>query len=141
VNSTLNILKNLKEFWAIAHLCDAFKKNPEPAGTTYNRNPVKEFGAPGYEATVKELDNNLLRMDAVELLKPSKENKNIRYEALNYLMSLKTKIGKIKARGCVDGRPQREYISKLESSSPTEFIYALMTSCVGHNRRKKGGHL
>ena len=48
-----------------------------------------------------------------------------------YLMFLKRKrCGKIKARGCADGRPQREYLSKDESSSPTVSIYALMTSCL-----------
>jgi hypothetical protein len=92
---------------------------------------LKEFGTPGYEATVKELDDNLLGMGAVQMLNPSQVGKNIRYEALNYLMFLKRKrCGKIKARGCADGRPQREYISKDESSSPTVSIYALMTSCL-----------
>jgi hypothetical protein len=70
-------------------------------------------------------------MGAVKMLEPSEVSKNIRYEALNYLMFLKRKrCGKIKARGCADGRPQREYISKDESSSPTVSIYALMTSCL-----------
>jgi hypothetical protein len=85
----------------------------------------------GYEATVKELDNNLLGMGAVKMLKPSELNKTIQYEALNYLTFLNRKrCGKIKARGCANGRPQREYISKDESSSPTVLIYALMTSCL-----------
>ena len=35
---------------------------------------------------------------------------------------------KVKARGCADGRQQREYISKEESTSPTVSLYALMTS-------------
>jgi hypothetical protein len=97
---------------------------------SFNRG-LKEFGELGYEATVNELDNNLLGMGAVKMLKPSEVNKNIRYEALSYLMLLKRKrCGKIKARGCTDGRPQREYITKDESSSPTVLIYALMTSCL-----------
>jgi hypothetical protein len=92
---------------------------------------LKEFGALGYEATVKELDDNLLGMGAVKMLKPSELSRTIRYESLNYLMFLKRKrCGKLKARGCADGRPQREYISKDESSSPTVSIYALMTSCL-----------
>jgi hypothetical protein len=63
------------------------------------------------------------------MLNPSEINKTIHYEALNYLMFLKRKrCGKIKARGCADGRPQREYISKDESSSPTVYIYAVMMS-------------
>jgi hypothetical protein len=96
----------------------------------FNRG-LKEFGTLGYEATVKELDDNLLGMGAVKMLQPYEVNNSIRFEALNYLMFLKRKrCGKVKARGCADGRPQREYISKDESSFPTVSIYALMTSCL-----------
>jgi hypothetical protein len=109
---------------------EASKSTPQYG---FNRG-LKEFGQLGYEATVNELDDNLLGMGAVQMLKPSEINKNIRYEAQNYLMFLKIKrCGKIKARGCVDGRPQREYISKDESSSPSVSIYALMTSLLGFN--------
>lgn len=46
-------------------------------------------------------------------------------------MLLKQKrMGKIKARGCVDGRPQHEYIEKNKASSPTISIYVLFVSCV-----------
>jgi hypothetical protein len=132
---------DLGPYWALAHKAQAYVLNTitsysniEASKSTpqygFNRG-LKEFGTLGYEATVKELDDNLLGMGAVEMLKPSEINKNIRYEALNYLMFLKRKrCGKIKARGCADGRPQREYISKDESSSPTVSIYALMTSCL-----------
>ena len=34
----------------------------------------------------------------------------------------------MKGRGCADGRPQREYITKEESSLPTVSLYALMGS-------------
>jgi hypothetical protein len=106
---------------------EASKSTPQYG---FNRG-LKEFGTPGYEATVKELDNNLLGMGAVQMLKPSEVNNKIRYGALNYLMFLKRKrCGKIKARGWADGRPQREYISKDESSSPTVSIYTLMASCL-----------
>ena len=45
-------------------------------------------------------------------------------------MFLKRKrSGKMKARGCVNRRPQQEYITKEESSSPTMSLYALMESC------------
>jgi hypothetical protein len=53
----------------------------------FNRG-LKEFGQIGYKATVKKLDDNLLGMGAVRMLKPSEINKNIRYKALNYLMFL-----------------------------------------------------
>jgi hypothetical protein len=106
---------------------EASKSTPQYG---FNRG-LKEFGELGYQATVKELDDNLLGMGAVRMLKPSEMNKTIRFEALNYLMFLKRKrCGKIKARGCADGRPQREYITKDELSSPTVSIYALMTSCL-----------
>jgi hypothetical protein len=42
----------------------------------FNRG-LKEFGQLGYEATVKELDDNLLGMGAVQMLKPSEISKNI----------------------------------------------------------------
>ena len=46
-------------------------------------------------------------------------------------MFLKRKrSGKMKGRGCADGRSQRDYITKEESSSPTVSLYALMGSCV-----------
>ena len=51
--------------------------------------------------------------------------------ALPYLMFLKRKrCVKIKARGCANGRSQRDYISKEEASSPTVNLHALMLSCV-----------
>ena len=36
----------------------------------------------------------------------------------------------MKGRGCADGRPQSEYITKEESRSPTVSLYALMGLCV-----------
>ena len=36
----------------------------------------------------------------------------------------------MKTRGSADGRPQQEYITKEESSSPTVSLYALMGSCL-----------
>ena len=43
-----------------------------------------------------------------------------RSSALKYLMFLKKKRdGAIKGRGCADGRKQRDYIDKSETSSPT----------------------
>jgi hypothetical protein len=51
--------------------------------------------------------------------------------ALRYLMFLKEKrCGQIKGRGCADGRPQREHMTKEETSSPTVANEALMLTCV-----------
>jgi hypothetical protein len=92
---------------------------------------MKEFGELSFEATMKELDDNLIGMEAVRMLKPNEVNKNVWSDALSYLMFLKRKRdGTVKARGCADGRPQREYITKDESSSPTVSIYPLMASCL-----------
>ena len=56
---------------------------------------------------------------------------DIRKQASGYLMFLKrNRSGKMKGRGCADGRPQREYVTKEESSSPTVSLYALMGSCL-----------
>ena len=37
--------------------------------------------------------------------------------------------GTIKARGCADGRSQRDYTTKAEASSPTVSLEAMMMSC------------
>jgi hypothetical protein len=108
--------------------------NFEPSKSTpqygFNRG-MKEFGELGFEATMKELDDNLIGMGAVQMLEPNEVNKDVWCGALSYLMFLKRKPdGTVKARGCADGRPQREYISKDDSSSPTVSIYALMASCL-----------
>jgi hypothetical protein len=57
--------------------------------------------------------------------------KEERANALKYLMYLKEKRdGKIKGRGCADGRPQRLYIPKGEASSPTASLAGLIITCV-----------
>ena len=56
---------------------------------------------------------------------------DIRKQALNYLMFLERKrSGKTKVRGCANRCPQREHITKEESSSPFESLDALMGSCL-----------
>jgi hypothetical protein len=108
--------------------------NFEPSKSTqqygFNRG-MKEFGELGFEATMKELDDNLIGMGAVRMLEQNKVNKDVWCDALSYLMFLKRKCdGTVEARGCADGWPQREYISKDDSSLPTVSIYALMASCL-----------
>jgi hypothetical protein len=50
--------------------------------------------------------------------------------ALQYLMFIKKKrCGKIKARGCADGRKQREHTTKEEASSPTVATESLLLTC------------
>ena len=51
---------------------------------------------------------------------PNEITHQIKSRSLGYLMFLKQKrTGEIKGRGCADGRPQRLYKTKLETSSPT----------------------
>jgi hypothetical protein len=58
----------------------------------------------------------------------SKEQKQ---KALQYLMFLKEKRGgQIKGRGCADGRKQRLWKTKEETTSPTVCIEALYISCM-----------
>ena len=52
-----------------------------------------------------------------------------RKKTLNYLMFLKEKHdGTIKARGCADGRSQREYMTKSDTSSPIVSLETMMMS-------------
>jgi len=53
-----------------------------------------------------------------------------RQRALKYLMYLKEKrCGKLKSRGCADGRKQRLYTNKNETTSPTVALASIMLSC------------
>ena len=73
------------------------------------------------------------------MLPPRSITNDMMRMSLPYLMFLKRKrFGKIKARGCADGRPQREYITKLESSSPCVKTHSLFISCLvdAFERRK-----
>ena len=95
------------------------------------RKGLTVFGGPGYDATVKELDENLIGRDVIQMLDPKLVTYDMFQMSLSYLMFLKRKrCGKIKARGCADGRSQRGYITKDESSSPTVKTQALMCSCL-----------
>ena len=51
--------------------------------------------------------------------------------ALQYLMFLKQKrCGKIKGRGCADGRKQHKYLTKDNTSAPTVATEALFLTCL-----------
>jgi len=100
---------------------------------------MKEFGDGGWKATLSELKDNLLGMDAVHMVKSKEIDKALTIDSLAYLMFLKRKrTGKIKAWGCVNGRPQRKYIGKEESNSPTVSLYSLMlTACIDSIENRK----
>ena len=95
------------------------------------RRGLQLFGNKGYQAALKELDKNLVGRGYIKVLSEANVTWEIKQIALGYLMFLKRKRnGKMKGRGCADGRPQREYISKEELLSPTVSIYALFSSCI-----------
>ena len=85
----------------------------------------------GYNATMKELDKNLIGKNVMDRLPARSITHDMIKMSLDYLVFLKMKrCGKIKTRGCADGRPQRESITKLESSSPSVKPRALFLSCL-----------
>jgi hypothetical protein len=91
---------------------------------------LKYFGQDGANAIMVELEQLLYRkvMDGCKAGDLTKEQKKA---ALKYLMFLKQKCcGKIKGRGCADGRKQHLYKTKEESSTPTVSIEALFLTCM-----------
>ena len=89
------------------------------------------FKKSGHDAMVKELDKILIGQNVIDMLPARSVTHAMMKMLLAYLMFLKRKKrGQIKARGCADGRPQREYITKLESSSPCVKTYALFLGCI-----------
>ena len=66
---------------------------------------LKVFGEPGMAAVASEIRDNLHGRGVIEPVKKEQVTYKIRRMALSYLMFLKRKrCGKIKARGCADGR-------------------------------------
>jgi hypothetical protein len=91
---------------------------------------IREFGDAGVDAVLAELQ----QLHDRKVLEPQSAKKMTRDEkraALNYLMFLKKKrSGRIKGRGCADGRKQRVHTKKEDASSPTVSVEAVMLSCV-----------
>ena len=96
------------------------------------------FGEDGRDAVRKEM-KQLHDRDTIEPCVAASLSREQRKKALQYLMFLKRKrCGRIKGRGCADGRKQRIYKDKSETSSPTVKLESLMLSGVidAHERRK-----
>jgi hypothetical protein len=91
---------------------------------------LKHFGKSGADAVISELR----QLDYRDVIKPVPARSLTRDQkraALNYLMYLKQKrCGRIKARGCADGRKQRLYKTKDETSSPTVSTEAVFLTAV-----------
>jgi hypothetical protein len=89
---------------------------------------LKEFGQDGVSALGKEMEQLHVR----KVAKPVDSNslsKDQKKAALRYLMFLtKKRCGRIKARGCADGRKQRETTKKEDAAAPTVAIESVMLS-------------
>ena len=91
---------------------------------------LKQFGQAGADAIVQELEQLIYRK-VMEAKKADALTHEQKRAALRYLMFLKMKrCGRIKGRGCADGRKQRVYKSKEETSSPTIATESLFISCI-----------
>jgi hypothetical protein len=99
---------------------------------------LKRFGKAGAEAVVSEMKQLEIR----SVIKPTKASDLTRTQkraALEYLMYLKQKrCGRIKGCGCADGRKQRLYKTKEETSSPIVSTEALfLTSLIDAEEEQK----
>jgi hypothetical protein len=97
--------------------------------TQYNlKRGLKEYGNDGVVALGKEVK----QLHTRKVAKPIDGNNLTREQkqaTLRYLMFLsKKRCGRVKARGCADGRKQRETTSKEEASAPTVAIESVMLS-------------
>ena len=97
--------------------------------TQYNADAgVKLFKDRGVEAILIEM-TQLHRRQVGEPRHRDTLTEEQRRRALHYLMFLKEKrCGKIKGRGCANGKPQRKYIEKDDAASPTVSIEAVFLS-------------
>ena len=83
------------------------------------KNGLKVFGKDS-ETAVKDKMQQLHDWKVILLVKNKELSYEQRKEALGYLMFLKHKSsGKIKGRGCTDGRKQHSHIAKEDTMSPT----------------------
>ena len=103
---------------------------PEETAQMSMKKGLKIFGEQRYTTVKKEMqqlhDRKVMQPINRRDLSPAQK-----MEALGYLMFLKKKgCGTIKGRGCVDGRKQRAYITKEESTSPTISTEAVFLTAV-----------
>jgi hypothetical protein len=91
---------------------------------------IKLFGQDGVAAVKKEMlqlhERQVMAPKHVKELTPEQKQ-----EALAYLMFLKGKrCGKIKGRGCDDGRKQRAYTAREDAASPTAATESIFLTAV-----------
>ena len=110
----------------------------EETGQMSMKKGLKVFGEPGYAAVKKEMQQ-LHDRKVMQPVNRKNLSSSQKKEALGYLMFLKKKrYGTIKGRGCTDGRKQRAYITKEESTSPTistEAVFLMAVIDAWENRK------
>ena len=112
----------------VLYLIDAETNQATPQMSM--RMGIKLFGDKGREAVKKEIRQLHERGVLRGVHKTDLSWEQIK-KALNYLMFLKRKrCGKIKGRGCADGRKQRDYIEKEDAASPTVATEAVFITAV-----------
>jgi hypothetical protein len=90
---------------------------------------LQVFGEAGKEAVSSEMQQ-FHDMGVGEPKRGDMLTRQEKSRALNYLMFLKRKrCGRVKGRGCADGRKQRLYKTKQETSAPTVAIESLFLTC------------
>ena len=100
---------------------------------------LRTFGNDGMKASVEKEMRQLQDHNVTKPVYKKSLTQEQRKEALAYLMFLKRKrCGKTKGRGCADGRKQRAYITKEDSTAPmvsTEavFLTAVIDTMEGRN--------
>ena len=97
-----------------------------------------KFGARGSAAAMKEL-TQLHIMDTWEVMNPMKLGQEEKMKALLSLLFLKEKqMEQMKGRACINGAPQRAYISKEKAASPTmstESTFITSAKTASENRK------
>ena len=99
---------------------------------------LRTFREAGASAVVEEM-KQLEYRDVLEPIQATQLTRSERMRALRYLMYLKQKrCGRIKVRGCSDGRKQCVYKTKDETSLPTVSIGALfLTAAIDAQEGRK----
>ena len=91
------------------------------------REGLRRFGDKGRDAVQVEIQ----QLHNMGVITPIHATPEQRKQALQYLMFLKEKrSGKIKGRGCADGRPQRQTMTKVEALSPTPQTNTVIITCI-----------
>jgi len=98
---------------------------------------LRQFGQRGADALMKEL-RQFHMLECFTPVDPTTLTRDQRRNVLASLMFLTEKrTGEVKARGCADGRKQRDHIPKEDTTSPTVTTDAMFITCTiaAHERR------